>query len=113
MSNQSEAVEQEINLFLSKVDELKHKDRKELLMAMFAKHAILNQSDIVLDSGDFDSIIKNASTLYVSQPLPVTISRKVLIPQESVNLTIIEATIAFLNSKGAIKRLPSFDRRTK
>ena len=106
-----EAVEQDAMQFLTKVDELKMNDRRELLMALFQKHIVLNEAEIVLDKFDFDVIVGLAKQLYVQQSLPVRIGDSTLINQEATTLMIVEATIELLNSKGALKRVPKFNRR--
>lgn len=104
-------IEADVNQFLTKVDELKNSDRKDLLMAIFQKHIVLNESELILNRHDFDVIISGASNRYVNENLPIMIGSKKLLPTEAVNLMVIESTIELLNNKGAIKRLPKFDRR--
>lgn len=104
-------IEADVNLFLSKVDEMKHNDRKDLLMAIFQKHIVLNESDLMLSKHDFDTIIGLSAMLYAERSLPINVSGKTLLPSEATNLTLIESAIQLLNNKGAIKRLPKFDRR--
>jgi hypothetical protein len=104
-------IEADIHLFLLKVDEMKYNDRKSLLMAMFQKHISLNESELILSKYDLDTIVNSAASIYSSASLPTNISGKFLLPNEAVNLALVESTIELLNSKGAIKRLPKFDRR--
>jgi hypothetical protein len=106
-------IEQDVLQFLSKVEEIGTNDRKDLLMAIFQKHIILNESDLHLNKHDFDTVLGLARGRYVKEALPISISGKVLLPQESLSLMTMESTMEVLNSKGALKRLPSFNRRQK
>lgn len=104
-------IEADVALFLSKVDEMRYNDRKDLLMAIFQKHIALNESELILTKHDLDVIVSLASAGYASMPLPANVSGKFLLPKEAVNLSLVESTIELLNNKGAIKRTPKFDRR--
>jgi hypothetical protein len=101
----------DIVLFLSKVDELKHSDRKELLVAMMRKHLVLSQSDIMLDKYDLDMIISGAKSEYSKEPIPTRISGREIDQNEAVKILLIESAVRVFNNKGALKRIPKFDRR--
>lgn len=115
MSSQEslEAIERDVIQFLSKINEYKDQDRKAILMAIFQKHIVLNEGDLLLNEHDFNVIMGLASSKYKEMGLPVLIGRKKLLPNEATNLALIDAVVELLNSKGAIKRLPFFDRREK
>ena len=101
----------DISLFLSKVEELRHSDRKELLMTILYKHVVLSESDLVLTKYDFDMMIGGAKNNVGREALPQSIGGKAIDQREAINLLMIESVISVLNNKGALKRLPKFDRR--
>lgn len=101
----------DISLFLSKVEELTNSGRKELLMSILQKHVALSESELVLSKYDFDMIVSGAVGSYSREALPKKLSGKELDHKEIVNLLLIESAIGVLNNKGALKRLPKFDRR--
>lgn len=106
-----EEIDQDIALFLSKLEELTLADKRELLRSMFKKHLVLNHGELVLTKYDFDSIVGAAKSNYSRDRIPKEIGGKTIDQGEAVNLFVIEATIGVLNQKGALNRLPKFDRR--
>jgi hypothetical protein len=102
---------QDIGLFLTKIDELRHSDRKELLITMLRKHLVITKSELVLTKYDFDMMISAAKQNFSTQAVPQSIGNKAIDQSEARNLLIIEGAITVLNNKGALNRLPKFDRR--
>lgn len=101
-------INKDIAEFLDLQQNLDNNSRKDLLKNMMAKHIILTESPLVLDYYDIINILTRASSIYAEMPMPVKISDKVLTGSQLSNYAIIESTIELLNSKGAIKRLPTF-----
>lgn len=101
----------DISLFLTKIDELTHSDRKELLLIVLKKHFLLDRSELLLSKYDYDMIISKAKTDFSENAIPTSISGKTIDHKDSINILLIESVINTLNSKGALKRLPKFDRR--
>lgn len=101
----------DILLFLTRVDELTHTDRKELIFTLLRKHFILSESELVLSKYDYDCIVSNAKVAFSDHAVPNSLSGKAIDYKDSINLLLIESAISVLNSKGALKRLPKFDRR--
>jgi hypothetical protein len=101
----------DISLFLIRVDELTHSDRKDLLLTMLKKHLLLDKSELILSKYDYDMMISKAKTDFSENAVPTSISGKSIDHKDSINVLLIESVINVLNSKGALKRLPKFDRR--
>ena len=108
-----EDIERDILDFLSKVDSLKHSDRKELLTLIFKKHILTNKSDVMLSYDDFQMVVSNAKTLYTQIAFPVKLTdergnTKDVTGNEIANFCVAESMISLLNRKEALKRLPVF-----
>ena len=111
MKNNKEDVDADIALFLSQENSLGLADKRTLLRAMFDKHLVLQTSDLILNRFDFNQIISNTVSAYSRDALPSSIGNQTLDQNEVRNMVIMETFASFLNSKGALKRLPKFDRK--
>jgi hypothetical protein len=104
-------ISQDIGVFIDRMDELTVASKRELLLTMFKKHLVLNSGELVLDRYDFYTILSRAGDSYAKEALPKKIGDKEITSNEVAKLFIVEATIELLNNKGALNRLPKFDRR--
>lgn len=107
MSRQS-MIESDINSFLGSLQGLDNNARKDLLKNLIQKHIILTESDLVIDYYDTINMMGRASSIYAQMPVPVTISGKRLDATQLSSYAMLQSVVEFLNSKGAIKRLPVF-----
>jgi hypothetical protein len=105
-----EDVEADLALYFSKEKELEPDERKRLLMSIFDKHLILNTSDFKVDFYDFQKIRSDTMTMYSSEKTKLRMDRKDLSDQEVVQLFLLESFTGFLNNKGALKRMPRFNK---
>lgn len=110
MRNEEE-FEREISEFLNKINEFEVAQRKEILMLIFKKHTLQNESDLILDRHDLELVSSMAKAAYVNLSLPHKIGGKFVDNSYLNVIATIEATIGLLNNKCAFRRFPKFDRR--
>lgn len=103
-----EAVEAEIQIFLSESDSLNNHDKIILLRNMMSKLLHLNKADHTLHKSDLTNIISNAKTLFSNERGKVYIDNHKVMEQEVVSLRVIESTISTLNRLGVLKKMPKF-----
>ncbi len=106
-----EEVEQDIGTFLARHESMTMSDRRELLRAMFKKHILINEGELILSKYDFDMILGTAKNAFSRERIPQKIGDKDFYSAEAAQLFLIEAVFSVLNSKDALKKLPKFDRR--
>jgi hypothetical protein len=115
---QLEEIEQDILDFLSKVDDLRHSDRKQILTLLFKKHLITNQGDVMISYNDLQQVLSNAKMMYAQEAFPVRLrddknALRELSPSEVGHYCVVECVISLLNRKEALKRLPVFKKGDK
>lgn len=103
-----EDIEQDVLEFLSKVDHLSDRDRRELLMNMFRKHLTLNQSEFKFIYTDLSNIISMAKDEISKISLPMKLGKNELIYSEVNHFAMVLACIQFLNSKDALKKMITY-----
>lgn len=109
----SDDLDKDILEFLSKVDNMRFEDRKELLSMIIKKHVLLSNSPIMLTYEDFIRATGMAKTSYVDTAFPIYVrdlknNPRELKLDENANFCLFESVISVLNNKEAFKKLPSF-----
>jgi len=101
-----EDFELDLGLYLAKEKELSPEDKRRLLMAIFEKQLILNSSDFKVDYFDFQKVRGDTINMLATANTRIKMDRKELSDQEVAHVFLLENFISFLNSKGALKRMP-------
>lgn len=109
MRDAKQDIDLDIAIFLDKHLEMSNEDKKKLLRAMFEKHILLNQSELILTKHDFDMIKSTASQLFLQANLPIKVSKKQIDSSEVSSFLVVEAVIRVLNNKNALKRSVKFE----
>lgn len=104
-------INQDIGVFMSRMNELTDSGKRELLMSMFKKHLILNTGELVLDRYDLYLVLHRAKTMFSTESIPTKIGNEDITSTEATNMILLEAGFELLNSKGALKRYPKFKGR--
>lgn len=106
-------IEQELRQYLEDQDNLSRADRYIHLKAIFDKYLAMEKTEHILTNSDFQSIISSAKQNFINLNLPMTISNKVVGPNETLNVAVILAVISYLNRAGILRKLVKFDITTK
>lgn len=108
----TEELERDASQFFREIEKMSDEDKKTLLIKLLDKYAHISSSKLVLDKNDFVAIKSMASKLYMDRGWPKFFKQgfsREISGQDSVNISLIESTIIYLNSKDCLKRLPEFD----
>ena len=109
MYTQRQDIKADVELFLNKLDELSRDDRRRLLTAMFEKHFVLNEGELVVTRFEFANIQSAAKSEFVRQPVPMRFSNAEVSGHELTHIAMFESIISYLNSKNALRRQPNLD----
>lgn len=111
------SLKDEINIdvknFYDKIENQNTHDKLETLRNLLSKYAHLSTTEYMLNKKDLDMIISDAKRKFVDKTFPCFIEsaggRKAKVCQsDQANLCVVESTIALLNKKECLNRLPKF-----
>jgi hypothetical protein len=96
--------------FLNQIDTLSHSAKRDLLVLLLQKYALLSTTELLLDKRDFDDIISASKGLFAHKTMPVKLqgSDIPLDHHQIANLCVIESTISVLNKHKAFNKIPHF-----
>lgn len=108
MANMEE-IERELRQYVEDSKNLDQQDRYIYIKAIFDKHFALEKTTHVLTVSDFQDIVSNAKTSYANTVMPMKISKRVMYPNESSQVLLIEAAIMYLNKMSVLRKLVKID----
>ena len=108
MSNK-EAIDKALREYLLKADNLRNEDKLAYLNEIFGKYLGIEKMDHLITSNDLFLIISDAKSEFVKIPNNPQISRKPLVKNEFVAISVIEAYTTYLNKNDLLKRMPMID----
>lgn len=105
-----EQIRKDIQQYMDEEEQLTRLAKRELLQSIFDKHFVLSEGDLVLNKHDFNKIVSDSKRIMSSMTLPAVIGSSSVDAHEVNVLACIEAAVQVLNSKGAFRRLPKFNK---
>ena len=82
-------------------------------IAIFDKHFAMEQTEHLLNMGDFQYIVSYAKSQFVNLKLPAQISKREVYPSDVPHVLIIEAVLGYLNKSKVLKKLVKIDYTTR
>ena len=106
-----EQLEADIYAFFENIEKQTAQDKRKTLLLLFDKYLHLFSTPVLLDKHDFEMIKDHARKFLIDSAFPkkVGTNRREISPSEANILSVIEGTIAVLNSKECLRKLPKFD----
>lgn len=108
-----ETIEAELRQYIEDSANLGRQDRYIHLKAIFDKHFAMEQTEHLLNMGDFQQIVSYAKSQFVNIKLPAQISKREVYPSEVAHILIIEAVLSYLNKSKVLKKLVKIDYTTR
>lgn len=101
----------DVENFFKEIENQNANDQRQTLRNLMDKYIHLTQSEYLMDSSDLLRIITLSKTIFANKTMPIYLGEKNkrVSDGDQANLCIIEATIAFLNSKECLKKIAKFD----
>jgi len=106
-----EELEQDISRFFNDIEKMTDGDKKKTLLNLFDKYIHLSSVTVLFNKQDFERIKGNGIALYNDRAWPKKFNNSYLeiSASEAPHMCWVEATIAYLNGKDCLKKLPKFD----
>lgn len=113
MSELKKQLEVDVLRFFEQIDTQNSNDKVKTLRNLLDKYLHLNTSDYMMDDHDLRSIVSDAKARFARDNMPIFLGdhKRKVAPGDIPNLCVVEATIAHLNGKDCLKKLPKFDKR--
>lgn len=108
-----EEIERELRDYLEKESNMRHSDKLPYLMTIVTKHFGLDKIDHIVNYYDYDHIVNDAKAVYAQTSMPMNISGRELLPQQTNYVLVLEAFVAYLNRNKLLKRLIKFEHKEK
>jgi hypothetical protein len=105
----SKVVEQDLNEFLFKADNIRREDRLRYLMTIFNKHLQQDQLKHVINHYDLHEIVSVAQQNAVNAAGKVVISGKEVSGHNPMHIGTVEAVIGYFNKHSLLKRAVGFE----
>ena len=102
-------IERDLFEYFKKEPNLRKEDRMAYLTTIFHKHMELEKLDHVINHYDYFNILSEAKKFYTKMRLPICISKKELVPNETTHVATIETFIRYLNRNNLLKKFVKFD----
>lgn len=104
-------LEHDIAQFLREMEKMLPEDQKKHLFMLVEKYCHITTSTMLLDKYDLDMIKSAAHSIWLDKPARAYLgkNRREVTSGDINVLRIVEGTIAHLNSKDCLKKLPKFD----
>lgn len=104
-------LESDILIFFTNIEKQLPSDKNKTLRLLIEKYIHLYTVNVLLDKEDFEKVKDYAHRFLIDSAFPKYLGnkRREVSASEAQILSVIEGTIAVLNSKECFKKLPRFD----